>query len=285
MYCSYLVFQLFSHKRLYDDKNAHRPETIEYAPHSIPSSLDGSQRISGLATTNKEVGSHKATRTSDDEQGEQTPELSLLVTLILLVVVTVLIGVTAEGLVHSIDGLASRGSISKEFIGLILLPIVGNAPECFTAVTVSIKDKLTSSLVATVGSSIVSPFPPPRLSRLPHATCSTPLQQTSLLVIPFIVILGWIIDRPITMLFDPLECVALFFSALIVNYVVQDGRSNWLEGMILICLCVCSLLGFPSLSFSGLTYAVLTHRYIVIALIFYFYPGTPLDGLLRVCPA
>lgn len=161
MYCSYLVFQFFSHKRLYDAKNAHRPETIEYAPHSRPSSLDGSHKSSGFAITGKGVGSHEAIKPGDDEQGEQKPELSLLVTLVLLVVVTVLIGVTAEGLVHSIDGLASRGSISKEFIGLILLPIVGNAPECFTAVTVSVKDKLTSSLVATVGSSIVSPFPPP----------------------------------------------------------------------------------------------------------------------------
>jgi Ca2+:H+ antiporter len=152
-------------------------------------------------------------------------------------VVTVLIGVTAEGLVHSVDGLASRSPISKEFIGFILLPIVGNAPECFAAVTVSVKDKLTSGLVATVGSSIVSslslhPDCVVRL-RVPHSL--TPLQQTSLFVIPFIVILGWMIGRPITMLFDPLECIALFFSVLVVNYVVQNGRSNWLEGMILIC--------------------------------------------------
>ena len=163
MYCSYLVFQLFSHKRLYDDKDAHRPETIKYTPRSRPSSLDEWQKSSGFATTNKEVGSHEAAKIDDGGEDEQTPELSLPMTLILLVVVTVLIGITAEGLVHSIDGLASRGPVSKEFIGLILLPIVGNAPECFTAVTVSVKDKLTSSLVATVGSSIVSPFPLLRL--------------------------------------------------------------------------------------------------------------------------
>ena len=82
-------------------------------------------------------------------------------TLVSLVVITVLIGVTAEGLVHSVGGLARRGPISKEFIGFILLPIVGNAPECFTAVTVSVKDKLTAGMATTVGSSIVSP--PPRL--------------------------------------------------------------------------------------------------------------------------
>jgi len=77
-----------------------------------------------------------------------------------------------------------------------------------------------------------------------------------LFVIPFIVVIGWIIGRPITMLFDPFESIVLFLSVLTVNYVVQDGRSNWLEGMILICL------------------------YVIIALVFWFYPGTELDGLL-----
>ena len=199
--------------------------------------MDGSQKSSGIFTPDIEVGRHGATESDDGKKDEQTPELSLPMTLV-LVVATVLISVTAEGLVHSIDGLASRSPISKEFIGLILLPIVGNSPECFTAVTVSVKDKLTSSLAATVGSSIVSPFTPPRLHLWLRITHLTSLQQTLLFVIPSIVVLGWIIDRPITMLFDSLECIALFLSVLIVNYVVQDGRSNWLEGMILICLYV-----------------------------------------------
>lgn len=96
--------------------------------------------------------------TEPDEQDEEMPELSLPMTIGLLVVVTVLVAVTAEWLVDSIDGLASGGGISKEFIGLILLPIVGNAAEHVTAVTVSVKDKLTLSLGVAVGSSIVSPL-------------------------------------------------------------------------------------------------------------------------------
>ena len=159
VYFLYLVFQLFSHRRLYDDKNVHKPETIKYAPRTRPSSRDGSQKSPGPSTTDKEVGRHDATKFDDGEDCEQVPKLSLPVTLVFLVVITVLIGVTAEGLVHSVGGLARRGPISKEFIGFILLPIVGNAPECFTAVTVSVRDKLTSGLVTTVGSSIVSPPP------------------------------------------------------------------------------------------------------------------------------
>jgi Ca2+:H+ antiporter len=70
-----------------------------------------------------------------------------------------LVAVTAEFLVDSIDGLTSSGSINKEFVGVILLPIVGNAAEHVTAVTVSVKDKLTLSLGVAVGSSIVSSLP------------------------------------------------------------------------------------------------------------------------------
>jgi len=146
----------------------------------------------------------------------------------LLAVITVLVAVTAEWLVDSINGLTASGKIKQEFVGLILLPIVGNAAEHVTAVTVSVKDKLNLSLGVAVGSSI----------------------QIALFVIPFIVVLGWILGKPMSLLFDPYESIALFLSVLTVNYVVQDGKSNWLEGMILMCL------------------------YVIIALTFWYYPGS-----------
>jgi calcium/proton exchanger cax len=132
--------------------------------------MDGSQKSPELSTTDKEAERHGATKSDDGEGDEQVPELSLPVALSSLVVATVLIGVTADGLVHSVDGLASRNLISKEFIGFILLPIVGNAPGCFAAVTASVKDKLTSGLVATIGSSIVSSLSSPIV---PPVTCTT----------------------------------------------------------------------------------------------------------------
>lgn len=115
----------------------------------------------------------------EEEEEEETPQLSVLMTVILLAVVTVvstflslfvnnsyhksmsqLVAVTAEWLVDSIDGMTNTGTISKEFVGVILLPIVGNAAEHVTAVTVSVKDKLTLSLGVAVGSSIVRHFLP-----------------------------------------------------------------------------------------------------------------------------
>lgn len=108
-------------------------------------------------------------------------------------------------------GLTASGAISREFVALILLPVVGNAAEHVTAVTVSVKDKLDLSIAVAVGSSI----------------------QISLFVIPLLVILGWIIGQPLDLQFDVLETITLFVSMVIVTQALSDGKSNWLEGMTL----------------------------------------------------
>ena len=114
---------------------------------------------SHLANTHPDVEQPAVTE-PDDEEDEEVPELSLTTAIVLLAVVTALVAVTAEWLVGSIDGLTRGGRISKEFIGLVLLPTVSNAAEHATAVTVSINDKLSSSLGGAVRSSLVSPPPP-----------------------------------------------------------------------------------------------------------------------------
>ncbi|KAG0699616.1 calcium proton exchanger [Suillus ampliporus] len=256
IYASYLVFQLFSHKALYDDGNEDMQPTKGYKPGENPFRLhrirnrknitDGDIVSSPDSTHDGEAATTSAHAIPDVEPGTRSiasvktddpeqPQMSLAVCLWLLAAVTVLVAVTAEFLVDSIDGLTASGSISKEFVGVILLPIVGNAAEHVTAVTVSVKDKLTLSLGVAVGSSI----------------------QIALFVIPFIVTLGWIMGKPLTLLFDPLESIVMFLSVLTVNYVVQDGKSNWLEGMILMCL------------------------YMILVVTFWYYPGT--EGIFPNC--
>ncbi|KAK0223148.1 calcium/proton exchanger [Armillaria fumosa] len=174
---------------------------------------------------------------SKEEETEQ-PKLSVPVTVGLLIVVTVLVTVTVKWLVDSVDGLAQSRHISKEFIGVIILPLVCRTPDGVTIVTTSVKDKLNLSIGITVGSSI----------------------QIALSVTPFIVLLGWVMGKPLTLLFDPYESIAMFLAVLTVNYVVQDGKSNWLEGMILICL------------------------YVILCVTFWYYPGNnPFGGLLASC--
>jgi Ca2+:H+ antiporter len=157
VYISYLVFQLFSHKSLYDSsKKSQKPDTVPYSP-KVKNATNATMSKAAPSEQSAVVAPDVESSAGQEEDvEEEIPKLSVPVTVILLVVVTVLVAVTAEWLVDSIDGLASGGSISKEFIGLILLPIVGNAAEHVTAVAGSVKDKLTLSLGVAVGSSIVS---------------------------------------------------------------------------------------------------------------------------------
>ena len=125
-----------------------------------------------------------------------------------LIVVTILVAVCAEYLVDSIDSLVSTTGISKTFVGLILLPIVGNAAEHVTAIVVAVKDKMDLAMGVAIGSSM----------------------QIALLVTPFLVILGWIIGQPMSLHFQTFETVVFFLSVLVVSYVIGDGKSNYLEG-------------------------------------------------------
>jgi len=125
-----------------------------------------------------------------------------------LVIVTIMVAVCAEYLVGSIDAIVKSAGISETFVGLILIPIVGNAAEHVTAVIVASKGKMDLAINVAIGSSI----------------------QIALFVTPFLVILGWIINKDMTLRFETFETVVFFLSVLVVNYLIQDGKSNYLEG-------------------------------------------------------
>jgi len=143
------------------------------------------------------------------EEGEEEEHLlSPVPAGIMLVVVTIFVAVCAEFLVDSIDSIVESAHISKTFIGLILLPIVGNAAEHVTACIVAYKHKMDLAINVAIGSSL----------------------QIALFVTPFLVILGWIIGQPMTLHFQGFETIIFFLSVLVVNYLIQDGKSNYLEG-------------------------------------------------------
>ena len=161
---------------------------------------------------------------AEDEEDDQL--LSRNASIVLLLVSTALVAVCAEFLVGSIQEVVSSSSVGEIFIGLIILPIVGNAAEHVTALTVAMKNKMDLAIGVAVGSSI----------------------QIAIFVTPLVVILGWIIDKPMTLHFTLFETVCLFVSAFIVNFLVLDGRSNYLEG------------------------ALLCAVYLIIAIVAFFYP-------------
>jgi Ca2+:H+ antiporter len=160
---------------------------------------------------------------AENEQGQDGKILSPIAAGIALAVVTILVAVCAEYLVGSIDDIVETAHISKTFIGLILLPIVGNAAEHVTACVVAYKQKMDLAIGVAIGSSL----------------------QIALFVTPALVMLGWIIGQPMTLHFQGFETVVFFLSVLVVNYLIQDGKSNYLEGAM--CLGTYAIIAFPSI--------------------------------------
>lgn len=137
-----------------------------------------------------------------------------------LLVCTLLVAIESELLVDSLEIATSQLGLTALFTGVILVPIIGNAAEHTTAVTVAMKDKMDLSVSVAVGSSM----------------------QIALFVAPVLVIAGWIMGQPMDLNFHPFELVAVVVSVLIANSISSDGKSNWLEGTLL--LAAYAVLGF-----------------------------------------
>jgi Ca2+:H+ antiporter len=133
---------------------------------------------------------------------------------------TLLVAVESEFLVSTLEVATEQLGLTALFTGVILVPIIGNAAEHATAVTVAMKDKMDLSVSVALGSSL----------------------QIALFVAPVLVLSGYIMGKPMDLNFNPFELVAVAVSVLIANSISSDGRSNWLEGTLL--LAAYLLLGF-----------------------------------------
>ena len=139
---------------------------------------------------------------------------------------TLLVAVESELLVESLEVATAQLGLTSLFTGVILVPIIGNAAEHTTAVTVAMKNKMDLSVSVAVGSSL----------------------QIALFVAPVLVLAGWFMGKPMDLNFNPFELVAVAVSVLIANSISSDGRSNWLEGTMLLA------------------------AYVVLGLAFYYHP-------------
>ncbi|MEN9229544.1 MAG: calcium/proton exchanger [Thermostichus sp. DG02_5_bins_236] len=132
--------------------------------------------------------------------------------LLALLGLTVLVAVESELLVGTLESTLEHFHVTPLFMGVILLPIIGNAAEHATAVTVAIKDKMDLSFSVALGSTM----------------------QIALFVAPLLVLAGDVLHQPMNFNFGMVELVAIAVSVLLINSVSSDGRSNWLEGLLLL---------------------------------------------------
>jgi Ca2+:H+ antiporter len=147
-----------------------------------------------------------------DKDEPETEYMSRTAAVVMLIITTALVAVCAEFLVDAIPEMVEHSAVSQAFIGLIILPIVGNAAEHVTAVTVATKNKMDLAIGIAVGSSI----------------------QIALFVTPVVVILGWCMDKQMSLYFNLFETVSLFVTVFVINFLILDGKSNYLEGVLLI---------------------------------------------------
>ncbi|WP_354635497.1 calcium/proton exchanger [Planktothricoides raciborskii] len=152
----------------------------------------------------------EAENESSSEGHSEKPN-GLLWTVVLLVC-TLLVAIESELLVDSLEEATASLGLTALFTGVILVPIIGNAAEHATAVTVAMKNKMDLSVSVAVGSSL----------------------QIALFVAPVLVLAGLILGQPMDLNFNPFELVAVAVAVLIANSVSSDGRSDWLEGTLLL---------------------------------------------------
>ena len=112
-------------------------------------------------------------------------------------------------LVSSIEPLLAQLGWSQLFVGVIFVAVIGNAAEHITAVSVARKNRMDLALQISIGSAT----------------------QMVLIVAPILVLLGVFFGQPMNLIFNSFELVATVLAVVIVNFIVQDGESNWLEGL------------------------------------------------------
>jgi Ca2+:H+ antiporter len=132
--------------------------------------------------------------------------------LVVLGLSTAMIALESEILVGGIEPVTEALGWSQFFIGIILIPIIGNAAEHFTAITMALKNKMDLSFEIAVGSST----------------------QIAMLVTPLLIFLSVAMGSPMTMMFNYHEIAVVALAVVIAQFISLDGESNWLEGALLV---------------------------------------------------
>ena len=118
----------------------------------------------------------------------------------------------SEFLVGSLETVTATFGLTEFFVGIIIVPIIGNVAEHLVAVQVALKNQMDLSLSIALGSSL----------------------QIALFVAPILVFLSLFMGHPMSLEFNTFEVVAMIAASIVAAFVALDGRSNWLEGAMLL---------------------------------------------------
>ena len=144
-------------------------------------------------------------------QGHGGPAWSGRTAIVVLLIAAGLLAFLSEILVGAIEPFIKTFGLSEFFVGVVLIPTIGNLAEHLVAVQLAFKNKMEFAMAVAYGSSL----------------------QVALFVAPLLVILGTVIGHDMTLVFTPLEIVAVGAAVGISALIALDGESNWLEGALL----------------------------------------------------
>ena len=146
-----------------------------------------------------------------ESAGHGGPAWTVRVAIVVLIVAAALLAVLSEILVDSIETFIDSFGLSAFFVGVVLVPTIGNLAEHLVAVQLAAKDKMEFAMAVSFGSSL----------------------QVALFVAPVLVIIGALLGQPMDLVFTPLEVAAVAAAVGISALIALDGESNWLEGALL----------------------------------------------------
>jgi Ca2+:H+ antiporter len=146
-----------------------------------------------------------------EPEGHAGPAWSATVAIGVLIAAAALLAVLSEILVSSIEPFIASFGLSAFFVGVVIIPTIGNLAEHLVSVQLAAKDKMEFAMAVTFGSSL----------------------QVALFVAPVLVLLGVVVGQPMNLVFTPLEIAAVAAAVGISCLIALDGETNWLEGALL----------------------------------------------------
>jgi Ca2+:H+ antiporter len=148
----------------------------------------------------------------EEAEGSAGPQWSPAIAVAVLLGAAALLAVLSEILVSAITPFIDAFGLSVLFVGVIIIPTIGNAAEHLVSVQLAAKDKMEFAMAVTFGSSL----------------------QVALFVAPVLVLMGVLIGHPMNLVFTPLEIAAVAAAVAISSLIALDGETNWLEGALLL---------------------------------------------------
>ncbi len=178
--------------------------------------------IGGLIFSLKSHKSFFQDEVKHEGEEEEKPSMSQAQALGILLVSTLFIAFESEFLVSSIEPVVHQLHMSELFLGIILIPIIGNAAEHSTAVVMAVKNKMDISVNIAISSAA----------------------QIAMFVAPLIIIVSRWSHHPVTIVFSSIELICVAAAVMITQQVTRDGKTNWLEGAQLLAAYVIMALAF-----------------------------------------